>query len=254
MNIKEIDKFLDQLDIESIEQNIPLLNNDSRAAVHKLITKYSNRVAKHYQELKRIKQLYAFEEKLYEKGIKDIAGVDEAGRGPLAGPVFAAAVILKPGTVIKGINDSKKLSESKRDAIYEEIIKKAVSYSVASISEQEIDKINIRNAAFHAMVKAVENLSTSPEFVLIDGDAVKGMSVPYQCIVKGDNLSISIAAASILAKVSRDRYIKECDKIYPQYGFAAHKGYGTKEHIDSIKKFGLCPIHRKTFTSKFINV
>ncbi|MGE4282891.1 MAG: ribonuclease HII [Clostridia bacterium] len=254
MNAKAINTYLDTLEIDALEKEMPILKSSARSTVLKLVTKYNNRIEKHYRELERIKQLYRFEEQLYRQGLQYIAGVDEAGRGPLAGSVFAAAVILKPGTIIKGINDSKKLSEAKREEIFKEIIEKAEYYNVASVTGEEIDEINIRNAAFKAMGKAVQGLDILPQFVLIDGDDVKEMNIQHQCIVKGDSLSISIAAASILAKVSRDRYIREYDKIYPQYGFASHKGYGTKEHIDSIKKFGLCPIHRRSFTSKFINV
>lgn len=192
------------------------------------------------------------EKGLHDKGYKTIAGVDEAGRGPLAGPVFAAAVIMDMDFYIPDIKDSKKLSEKKREEMYNYITQNAVAYSVCCVSEQEIDKINILNATHKAMVAAVEQLSIKPDYVLIDGNSVKGMCLPHECIVKGDDKCFSIAAASILAKVSRDRFIKEYDRVYPQYHFAKHKGYGTKEHIAAIIQYGLCPVHRKTFTKKFV--
>ncbi len=209
--------------------------------------------SKDIKELERVKAMHGFENEIYNKGIKFIAGVDEAGRGPLAGPVYAAAVILPKNIIINGINDSKKISATKRAELYETIIKNAISYNIVSVSEGDVDEINIRNATFKGMVKAVDGLKTPPEHVLIDGDGILGLNLPYTTIVRGDSLSISIAAASILAKVSRDKYIISLDQLYPQYGFAKHKGYGTREHIAAIKKYGICPIHRKTFVSKIVN-
>lgn len=181
-----------------------------------------------------------------------IAGVDEAGRGPLAGAVYAAAVILPKGFIIPGINDSKKLSEKKREELFDVITANAVAYSIKSVDEKEIDRINILNAAFRAMNEAVTALSPAAEYVLVDGNRIYGMDyVPHDTVVKGDAKSVSIAAASILAKVSRDRYITEISTLYPEYGFAKHKGYGTKEHYAAIEKYGPCPIHRMTFLKKF---
>lgn len=192
------------------------------------------------------------ERDLHKQGYQWIAGVDEAGRGPLAGPVFAAAVIMDMDKYIPDIKDSKKLSEKKREELYDYITNNAVAYSVCCVSEQEIDKINILNATHRCMNAAVNQLSVTPDYVLIDGNSIKGMSYPHQCVVKGDSNCYCIAAASILAKVSRDRFITEYDKVYPQYHFAKHKGYGTKEHIAAILEYGLCPVHRRSFTKKFV--
>ncbi len=188
-----------------------------------------------------------FENKYYENGCKYIAGVDEAGRGPLAGPVFAAAVIFEKGVYIPEINDSKKLTEKKREELFDVIIDKALAYSIVSVDEKEIDRINILNATLKCFNMAVSALSIKPDIALIDGNRCGEMSVPYETIVKGDAKSMSIAAASILAKVSRDRYIMELDSVYPQYNFKKHKGYGTKEHLEAIQKYGPCPIHRLSF-------
>ena len=195
---------------------------------------------------------FEYEEKYRSLGYPLIAGVDEAGRGPLAGAVYAAAVIFDEGVYIEGINDSKKLTAKKRDELYDEIIAKARAYSIFSVDEKTIDKINILEATFKAFQGAISGLNPSPDFVLIDGNRAKGIEIPHETVVKGDSLSFSIASASILAKVARDRYIEEADKLYPQYGFALHKGYGTKAHLEAIKKYGPCPIHRLTF--KGVNV
>jgi ribonuclease HII len=187
-----------------------------------------------------------------ELNIKYIAGVDEAGRGPLAGPVYAAAVILPEGCIIEGLNDSKKLSEKKREELYRVITKKAIAWSVQAVDEKIIDEINILNATFLAMNNAIESLSIKPEFVFVDGNRMKNLSIPYKTIVKGDSKSINIAAASILAKVSRDRFICEMAEKYPEYGFASHKGYGTKAHVDALLKYGPCDIHRRSFLKKIL--
>lgn len=189
-----------------------------------------------------------YENKYYDKGYTLIAGVDEAGRGPLAGPVFAAAVVFEKGTFIDGINDSKKLSEKKREALFDIICEKALYYNIVSVDEKEIDRINILNASLKAFELAVTGLEKLPDVTLIDGNRCKeNFPTPYETIVKGDAKSMSIAAASILAKVSRDRYIVGLDSLYPEYNFKKHKGYPTKEHREAIAKYGPCPIHRLTF-------
>lgn len=189
-----------------------------------------------------------YENKYYDKGYTLIAGVDEAGRGPLAGPVFAAAVVFEKGTFIEGINDSKKLSEKKREALFDVICEKALYYNIVSVDEKEIDRINILNASLKAFELAVTGLEKLPDVTLIDGNRCKeNFPTPYETIVKGDARSMSIAAASILAKVSRDRYIVGLDSLYPEYNFKKHKGYPTKEHREAIAKYGPCPIHRLTF-------
>ena len=181
-----------------------------------------------------------------------VAGIDEAGRGPLAGHVYAAAVILPENTVIEGLNDSKKLSEKKREELYDIIIEKALAYKICYADCQTIDKINIRNATLKAMKEAAEGLSVLPQKILVDGNALPDTKIPAEYVIKGDSKSMAISAASILAKVTRDRYIKEMDKIYPQYGFAKNKGYGTADHIAAIKKYGPCELHRRTFIKNFV--
>ena len=195
--------------------------------------------------------LWAYEREAFADGVKLVCGVDEAGRGPLAGPVCAAAVILPPELVIPGLNDSKKLTDKKRRELYDVITAEAVSYGIAFASEKEIDEINILQATFLAMARAMEKLTPQPELALIDGNRAKDFGLPVRTIVKGDSLSASIAAASILAKVTRDRLMEQYDEAYPQYGFAIHKGYGTKRHYEALREFGPSPIHRMTFLKKF---
>ncbi len=185
-------------------------------------------------------------------GFKFICGADEAGRGPLAGPVCAAAVILPENTVIDGVNDSKKLSEKKREELFDVIKETALSYCVAWSSVEEIENINILNAAMLAMKRAVEGLKISADYALIDGNRLPELNIPALAVIKGDSLSMSIASASILAKVSRDRLMREYDKKYPQYGFAVHKGYGTKLHKEALLKYGPCEIHRPSFLKKIL--
>ena len=193
-----------------------------------------------------------FEKTFITDDIKIICGVDEAGRGPLMGPVVAAACILPDNVIIDGLNDSKKLSEKKREKLYDEITEKAVAYCVASASVEEIEEYNILNAAMLAMKRAIEGLDVKADFALIDGNCSRGFDIPTKTVVGGDAKVASIAAASILAKVSRDRLCYEYDKEYPQYGFGKHKGYGTKAHMDAIKEHGPCPVHRPSFL-KFLN-
>ena len=193
--------------------------------------------------------VWFFEKECIDSGFKIIAGTDEAGRGPLAGPVCAAAVILPFGIDIPGLNDSKKLSEKKREALFDIITFQAIAYSVAYSSVEEIDSMNILNASQLAMRRAVSSLIPQPDFVLIDGNISRGFNIATKCVIHGDALSPSIAAASILAKVSRDRLCIELDEEYPQYGFAKHKGYGTKDHIKALYEYGPSPAHRKTFLS-----
>lgn len=195
---------------------------------------------------------YEIEQKYTDEGYSIICGCDEAGRGPLAGPVVAAACVLAQGLVIEGLNDSKKLSEKKREALFDIIKKESVAYSIASASVEEIGEINILNASMLAMKRAIEGLSVKADLALIDGNIARGFDIPAVPIVKGDAKSPSIAAASILAKVTRDRLLCEYDKQYPEYGFSKHKGYGTKLHIEAIKQHGVLPIHRRDFL-KFLD-
>ena len=196
---------------------------------------------------------FEYENLAREKGYNCVCGVDEAGRGPLAGPVFAAAVILPDNIEIDGLNDSKKLSEKKREALYDIICQKAVSYCIAYASVEEIEEHNILEATFIAMNRAIAGLSIKPDFALVDGNQVpKNISVDCQTVVKGDAHSCSIASASILAKVSRDRLMLEIDSEYPQYNFKKHKGYGTKEHTEMLLNYGPCPHHRLSFLKKLL--
>ena len=197
-------------------------------------------------------ELWNFEHDMMNQGYEVICGVDEAGRGPLAGPVCAAAVILPKDLEIPGLNDSKKLTEKKREALYDIITEQAVAYGIAMASKQEIDEINILQATFLAMKRAVEALPVKPDFVLIDGNREPDLrDLPLKTIVKGDSRSANIAAASILAKVTRDRYMMELDQEYPMYGFAIHKGYGTQKHYEALREFDACPAHRRSFLKKF---
>ena len=195
--------------------------------------------------------LWKYEHEAYDAGYETVCGVDEAGRGPLAGPVCAAAVILPRDLEIEGLNDSKKLSDKRRRALYDIIVQEALAYGIAFATEQEIDEINILQATFLAMRRAMEQLTVRPSLALIDGNRETEFGLPVRTIVKGDSLSANIAAASILAKVTRDRFMEEQDAIYPQYGFAIHKGYGTRAHYDALRQHGMTPIHRRTFLKKF---
>ncbi len=193
---------------------------------------------------------HKYENEAKTSGYKIVCGVDEAGRGPLAGPVCAAAVILPDGLIIDGLNDSKKLSEKKREALYDIIKENALAYGIAMASEKEIDEINILQATFLAMKRAVSALEIKPDFILVDGNRDPGLGIDTRTVVKGDSLSQSIAAASVLAKVTRDRYMLELDKKYPEYLFSKHKGYGTKLHYEMLEKYGISDIHRRSFLKK----
>ena len=195
-------------------------------------------------------ELWNLENEIYDSGVSPLCGVDEAGRGPLAGPVCAAAVILPRGEVIEGLNDSKKLSEKRREALYDEIVRRAVSYGIAFAKVEEIEEKNILEATFLAMNRAIEKLSVKPALALIDGNRNKGIAVPSRCVIGGDGKCADIAAASILAKVTRDHVMLELAEKYPQYGFDRHKGYGTAAHYAAIREFGPSPIHRMSFLKK----
>ena len=205
------------------------------------------------KELERLTNLKQIEQDFHKQGYKYICGIDEAGRGPLAGPVVVASVIMPSDSMIEGVNDSKKVSEKKRELLYDKILEEAISYSVSIISEKEIDKINILNATKEGLTQCIANLKTRPDLVLVDAlDKIDTLGIPFKPIIKGDALVYSISCASIIAKVTRDRIMREMDEIYPEYGFAGHKGYGTAKHIQAIKECGLCDIHRKSFTKHFV--
>ena len=195
-------------------------------------------------------ELWTLENEIYAEGFSRICGVDEAGRGPLAGPVCAAAVILPRGLEIDGLNDSKKLTEKKREALYDPIREQAIAYGIAFATVEEIEELNILNATFLAMNRAIEQLNPVPELALIDGNRSTGIRFPSRCVVKGDARCADIAAASVLAKVTRDRYMLEMAGKYPEYHFEQHKGYGTKLHYDALREYGPSPIHRMSFLKK----
>ncbi len=215
------------------------------------------------KELERLKEIKKIENDLYEKGIKSIAGIDEAGRGPLAGPVVVACIIMPKESMIEGVNDSKKVSEKKREKLYEEITKEAIAYGVGIISQEEIDRINILNATKEGLTLAIKEMEKNlkerkknfekPEIILVDAlTKIDTDGISYRSIIKGDAKSYSIAAASIIAKVTRDRIMRQWNEVYPVYGFEKHKGYGTAMHINAIKEYGLCPLHRRSFVKNII--
>lgn len=196
---------------------------------------------------------YSFELAARDAGYRHVCGIDEAGRGPLSGPVVAAACVLEPGTEIPGLNDSKKLTPKKRDLLYDLVIERATDFAVGFATPEEIDSINILNATMLAMRRAIAALKEPADYALVDGNCIRDYPIPARAIIKGDSLSMSVAAASILAKVTRDRLCLEDDRQYPMYGFAKHKGYGTAEHVAALRTYGPCPIHRKTFLKFLYN-
>lgn len=205
------------------------------------------------KEIERLTNLKQIEKEIYDTGIETICGIDEAGRGPLAGPVVVAAVIMPKDSMIEGVNDSKKVSEKKREALYDQIINEAIAYGVGIIDQKEIDELNILNATKKGLTDSLKALEVKPERILVDAlNGIDTLGIPYTSIIKGDAKSYSIAAASIIAKVTRDRIMREWDNLYPMYGFEKHKGYGTKMHIDAIKEYGICPLHRLSFVKNII--
>ncbi len=206
------------------------------------------------KEIERLIKLKEIEKDLYNKGFKNICGIDEAGRGPLAGPVVVAGVIMPEDSMIEFVNDSKKVTEKRREKLYDIIKEEAISYSIAIIDQNVIDDINILNATKKGVTEVVDGLDVKPDLILVDAlEHIDTRGIPYEPLVKGDARCYNIAAASILAKVTRDRIMRQWDEIYPEYGFLSNKGYGTAKHITAIKEYGLCPIHRVTFTKNFTN-
>ena len=200
------------------------------------------------KELQRLTELKKIEQELYDQGKEYICGIDEAGRGPLAGPVVVASVIMPKDSMIEGVNDSKKVSEKKRELLYEQIINEAISYSVGIVDQKEIDRVNILNATKAGLTESIKGLETKPDLILVDAlTGIDTCGIPYMPIIKGDAKCYSIAAASIIAKVTRDRIMRQWHEVYPEYNFIQHKGYGTAAHIAAIKEHGLCPLHRMSF-------
>lgn len=246
MSIAELKVFLDQNGELNAEQE-KILEADRRRGVAELIKRYNRKKEALKKEEDRLRGMLAEERILEERGYQAVAGVDEAGRGPLAGPVIAAAVILKPGVVIDDLNDSKQLSARARVEIFESIVFNALSYGIGSASREEIDRINIHAASMLAMRRALERLSIKPDFVLADGYPIRDCPFEQKAIKGGDALSMSIAAASVIAKVSRDRIMVGLHEKYPHYGFDRNMGYGTTSHREAISKYGPCPAHRRSF-------
>lgn len=205
------------------------------------------------KEEQRLIKLKQIDKEFFDMGMNYICGIDEAGRGPLAGPVVVASVVMPKDSMLEWVNDSKKVTEKRREILYDKIIEEAISYGIAIIDQEEIDDINILQATKKGLTEAVTSMEVKPDVILVDAlTGIDTLGIPYKSIIKGDANSYSIAAASILAKVTRDRIMREWDKVYPEYGFAGHKGYGTAKHIQAIREHGLCPIHRKTFTKNFV--
>ena len=241
MTIKEIESIFLQGSVT--EDFIEICRSDPRKSVQMLLRRHERAE----KERERLSTMYAYERAAASEGRTIVAGVDEAGRGPLAGPVAVAAVILPPECHLPRLNDSKKLSYAVREELFEQVTEHAVSYHVALIGAETIDSINILEATRMGMYEAIASLSPTPDEVLIDAVELPELSIPSKSIIKGDAKTASIAAASILAKVTRDRMMEDYDREYPNYGFAKHKGYGTREHIEAIQKYGVCPLHRKSF-------
>lgn len=244
-SIQEIKERFKNTPIQELPAFCEIYRADERKGVQKLVEQGHKRIAALEKEKERLKQMREFEREYEHLGY--ICGIDEVGRGPFAGPVVAGAVILPPDCEILYVNDSKHLSEKMREQLYDEIMEKAVSVAVGYASPQRIDEINILQATYEAMREAVSKLAVTPQILLNDAVTIPQITIPQVPIIKGDAKSISIAAASIVAKVTRDRLMREYDKIMPEYGFASNKGYGSKEHIEAIKKYGPTPIHRRSF-------
>jgi len=250
LTIAQIKLQFMQAKMDSIPALLEKYKSDERSGVKNICRQYSSKYEEYQKELRRIDSM-----KIYERKYSDytyICGIDEAGRGPFAGPVIAAAVILPKDFDILYINDSKQISEKKREELFDEIIKNAVSYGIGSVPPEKIDKINILNATYAAMRQAISNMKIKPDIILVDSLTIPEVHIPQVPIVKGDCKSISIAAASILAKVTRDRLMVAYDKVFPGYGFAHNKGYGTKDHIEALKRLGPSPIHRHSFIHDYI--
>lgn len=251
MTIDSIRKEFQALSENELEIFIEKYENDERQGVQKMILSCRKRIEKVAMEAKRLENMLIYEKKYYET-CDYICGIDEAGRGPLAGPVVAGAVILPKGLKIPYLNDSKQLSEKKREELYDVIMEQALSVGVGIVSPERIDEINILQATYEAMREAVGKLSYRPDVLLNDAVIIPELTIPQEKIIKGDAKSLSIAAASVIAKVTRDRMMKAYHELFPEYGFDKHKGYGSKEHIEMIQKIGPCAIHRRSFLTHFI--
>ena len=251
-SVKDIKEIVDNLSVDQYLEYIDILKSDERKSVQKMAVSLAKKLDAIRKEEERLELINTYEKEAYSKGYLYIGGIDEVGRGPLAGPVVAAVVVLPYNTKIEGIDDSKKVKESKREELFDIIKKQALDYGIGIVDNEEIDDYNILNATYMAMKKALNSMKKQPDYLLVDAVTIPGVDIKQNPIIKGDSKSISIAAASILAKVTRDRMMYDYDKIYPEYGFKSNKGYGTKEHYEAIEKFGITPIHRKSFLKNIL--
>lgn len=247
MSLKKLQNLILERGPEIYPEVIRILGQDPRSGAQKLVRLCHTKLEEWERERERLARMFSYERQVWAMGYKLVAGLDEAGRGPLAGPVVAAAVILPEEVYLPGLDDSKRLSPKRRLELYEQIKRSAVGIGIGMVHPDGIDEANVMMATYKAMVKAAQNLPTPADYLLIDALHLPGVSQPQSPIVGGEGLSCSIAAAGIVAKVARDEHMVEMDKLYPQYGFANHKGYGTAEHREALEKHGPCPIHRKTF-------
>lgn len=252
--IKSIFKNIHEDDRNGLEKFVKDFGEDTRSGVIVVVNSAKKKIEAYDNEVTRTDKMYAFEDKYAAMGMKYICGIDEVGRGPLAGPVVTCAVILPQNEKILHLNDSKQLSAHKREELYDIIISCAVSYGIGISSENRIDEINILQATYEAMRMSIDNLKVKPDILLNDAVKIPNVNITQVPIIKGDTLSASIAAASIVAKVTRDRMMVEYDKLYPGYDFGSNMGYGSKKHIEAIKSMGLCEIHRKSFTGNFVDM
>lgn len=255
MNISEIKAQLasiSEIDKVALRKFVDEFSSDTRTGAVAIVNQAKKKIAAYDDEVARSIKMRTFENKYIEQGFQAICGIDEVGRGPLAGPVVACAVILPQDDLILYLNDSKQVSAKKREVLYDEIINRAVAYGIGIVSEQRIDEINILQATYEAMRMAINNLSVTPDLMLNDAVKIPGVDIKQVPIIKGDTLSASIAAASIVAKVTRDRMMKSYDEIYPGYDFASNMGYGSAKHIEALKVLGPTPIHRRSFISNFV--
>lgn len=251
-SVGEIKEILSSCPVEKLPEVLSEFTADSRKGVQSLVTRFQKKYDAYLAELERLETLLTYERECYEKGFELVAGIDEVGRGPLAGPVVAAAVILPKNCKIPGVNDSKKLSAQKREELCQIIKEQAVAWAVGVVSNERIDEINILQATYEAMREALSKLEVQPDFILADAVTIPKVSTPQKGIIKGDAKSISIGAASIVAKVTRDAMMEGMAEIYPHYDFASNKGYGSQKHLAGIAQYGICPIHRRTFVKNFL--
>ncbi len=250
MTLAELTAYIEKR-AELTSEEEEKLAADGRSGALALLARHRRKIELRAKETARLEKMLSEEKKLWEKGYRFIAGIDEAGRGPLAGPVVAAAVVLSPGTLIENLNDSKQLSAARRRFLYEEIILKAQAYGLGSATREEIDRYNIHQATFMAMKRALEKLTVKPDYLLVDGFPLRGPHCPQKALKGGDALSLSIAAASVLAKVTRDNLMMKLHDEYPQYGFNRNMGYGTGDHRAALINYGPCPAHRTSFRLDF---